>query len=76
MDKWDTVVLNNGLKCMFLGEETRNGVSTGILLVKHNDEEFVCNIDDVAKHIPYTSSKILPAQSRREDEQHYWSFVK
>lgn len=71
MDKWDTVVLNNGLKCTLLGEETRNGVSTGILLVKHKDEEFVCNIDDVAKHIPCASSKIPQSQSRREDEQHY-----
>lgn len=71
MNKWDTVVLNNGLKCILLGEETRNGVSTGILLVKHNDEEFVCNIDDVAKHIPYTSSKNSISHHRREDEQYY-----
>ncbi len=57
MNKWDTVILNNGLKCTLLGEETRDGISTGILLVSHKNEEFVCNIDDVAKHIPYTPSK-------------------
>lgn len=65
MNKWDTVVLNNGLKCILLGEETRHGISTGVLLVTHNNEEFVCNIDDVANHIPYTSSK--NKQINRED---------
>ena len=57
MNKWDTVILNNGLKCILLGEETRDGISTGVLLVSHKNEEFVCNIDDVAKHIPYVQSK-------------------
>jgi len=57
MNKWDTIVLNNGLKCMLLGEETRKGVSTGMLLVSHKNEEFVCNIDEVASHIPYVSTK-------------------
>jgi hypothetical protein len=71
MNKWDTIVLNNGLKCMLLGEETMQGISTGILLVKHKNEEFVCNIDDVANHIPYTSSKNnLNNRERRGDDQY------
>ena len=76
MDKWDTVVLNNGLKCTLLGEETMNGISTGILLVKHKDEEFVCNIDDVANHIPYVTSKNSLNDRERRDNDRYWSFVK
>ena len=71
MDKWDTVVLNNGLKCTLLGEETMNGTSTGILLVKHKDEEFVCNIDDVAMHIPYVASKNSLNDRERQDSDHY-----
>ena len=71
MDKWDTVVLNNGLKCTLLGEETMNGMSTGILLVKHNDEEFVCNIDDVARHIPYVTSKNILARQHDENSDRY-----
>ena len=68
MNKWDTVILNNGLKCMLLGEETRNGMSTGILLVSHKNEEFVCNIDDIAKHIPYVQSKDRLLDNTRYDE--------
>jgi hypothetical protein len=71
MDKWDTVVLNNGLKCMLLGEETRHGVSTGVLLVIHNSEEFVCNIDDVARHIPYVSSKNTLTDQEHQDSERY-----
>jgi hypothetical protein len=71
MNKWDTIVLNNGLKCMLLGEETRNGISTGILLVSHKNEEFVCNIDDVACHIPYVSSKNTLADQAIRDNDRY-----
>jgi hypothetical protein len=71
MNKWDTIVLNNGLKCMLLGEETRNGVSMGILLVSHKNEEFVCNIDDVADHIPYVSTKSLLTNQDDRDSEHY-----
>ena len=71
MNKWDTIVLNNGLKCMFLGEETRNGISTGILLVSHKNKEFVCNIDDVADHIPYISTKNNITNQRDRDSDHY-----
>ena len=71
MNKWDTIVLNNGLKCMLLGEEIMNGISTGILLVKHKDEEFVCNIDDVAKHMPYAASKNALVDQVRQDNDRY-----
>lgn len=71
MNKWDTIILNNGLKCIFLGEETRNGISTGVLLVSHKNEEFVCNIDDVADHIPYVSTKNpLTSQDARDSERY------
>jgi hypothetical protein len=71
MNKWDTIVLNNGLKCMLLGEETRKGISTGVLLVIHNNKEFVCNIDDVARHIPYVSSKNTLADQAIRDNDRY-----
>jgi len=71
MNKWDTIVLNNGLKCMLLGEEIMNGISTGILLVKHKNEEFVCNIDDVAKHMPYVASKSALVEQKRQDTDRY-----
>ena len=71
MNKWDTVILNNGLKCILLGEETRNGISTGVLLVTYNNKEFVCNIDDVADHIPYVSSKNNSILRERHDSDHY-----
>ena len=71
MNKWDTIVLNNGLKCMLLGEETMRGISTGVLLVKHKNEEFVCNIDDVVNHIPYASSKNNLSNRERHDDDQY-----
>jgi len=71
MNKWDTVILNNGLKCILLGEEIRKGESTGVLLVSHHDEEFVCNIEDVATHIPYVAPKSAPIDKDYQDNEHY-----
>jgi|TARA_R110001606_G_scaffold4730_2_gene22502 hypothetical protein len=71
MNKWDTVILNNGLKCILLGEEIRKGVSTGVLLVSHHNEEFVCNIDDVATHVPYVSSKPVLTDKDYQNNEHY-----
>jgi len=56
---------------MLLGEEIMNGISTGILLVKHKNEEFVCNIDDVAKHMPYVASKSALVEQKRQDTDRY-----
>jgi hypothetical protein len=67
MNKWDTIILNNGLKCILLGEEIRLGASTGVLLVTHSNKEFVCNIEDVANHIPRSikssKTKELPIET-------------
>jgi hypothetical protein len=56
MNKWDTVILNNGIKCTYLGQETSKGVSNGNILVRHKDEHFICNIDDIDVHVPMQKS--------------------
>lgn len=71
MNKWDTVILNNGLKCILLGEESRNGVGTGLLLVKHNNEEFVCYVEDVKEHIPRSTPEKRTLYVERNDDTHY-----
>lgn len=71
MSKWDTIILNNGLKCILLGEEILHGKSTGVLLVKCNNDEFVCSINDVAKHIPYNKKKGANTIIRNEYEDMY-----
>jgi hypothetical protein len=71
MNKWDTIILNNGLKCTLLGEENIKGISTGVLLVVHSNKEFVCNIEDVANHIPHSAKSSKTREVHIETSERY-----